>query len=74
MKVKLLTLYTGAKGRHNPGAVISVSDDEGKQLVRGGYAFEVKDASEIETTSMSAPETAVAPAQRKRGRPRKADV
>jgi len=39
MKVKLKTNYAGPKASYSVGAIIKVSDDEGKMLVKGGFAI-----------------------------------
>ncbi len=37
-KVKLMTLKAGPEGVFQPGQVLSVENEEGQQLVDGGYA------------------------------------
>lgn len=62
-KVKLLNQYCGPRGSFPPGSVIDVPDEEGKQLVEGGYATSVQ-AEKRETAAAQKPATAVkAPAK-----------
>lgn len=65
MKVKLKSIYRGAKGSYDAGDVIDVPSDEGKQLCEGGYAEPVKVA--YETASVKPAEKAVKP----KAKPRK---
>ncbi len=48
MKVKLTNKYTSSKGCFSVGTEILVSDEEGQQLVDGGYADEVKPVEKVE--------------------------
>lgn len=83
-QVRLRTILAGPNGVAQPGAVISVSDEEAKQLVNGRYAsyveLEVKEepkeeVTEKETTSEDRSEVEKAvepePRKKKRGRPPK---
>lgn len=45
MKVKMRTLDAGPDGVKHPGKTYDVSEAEGKALIAGGYAVEVKGAS-----------------------------
>lgn len=42
MKVKMLTLDAGPKGVFPAGSIREVDEKEGKELVKGGYAIEIK--------------------------------
>jgi hypothetical protein len=67
MKVKMLTLSAGPDGARQPGRIYPVSAEEGKALVDGGYAVEVKstDAANAEPSTSSAPRTADKPQGRR---------
>lgn len=45
MRIKLKANMADSRGAHQAGAVIVVDDKEGKALVAGGYASEVKAAA-----------------------------
>jgi hypothetical protein len=64
MKVKMLTLSAGPDGTRQPGKVYLVSADEGKVLVDGGYAVEVKSTDAVKADAPSTPRAAT----RQRGR------
>ncbi len=66
MKVKMITLSAGPDGARQPGKTYPVSAEEGKALIEGGYAVEVKstDAAKADASTSSAPRTAT----RSRGR------
>jgi len=66
MKVTMITLSASPDGARLPGKTYSVSAEEGKALIDGGYAVEVKstDAAKAEPSTSSAPRTAT----RSRGR------
>lgn len=71
MRVRMLTLSAGPAGVVQPGAVVEVSDEEGRALIAGRYAelveVPIKAAVPVETATLEgAPEAAVA----RRGRPR----
>lgn len=54
-KVKLMTLKAGPEGVFQPGQVLSVENEEGQQLVDGGYAIW---ADPPEKEALAAEETA----------------
>lgn len=66
MKLRMRTLSAGPKGVRAPGQVIEVSDAEGEQLLKGGYAERLeapaprKPAADVktETASTAPPENA----------------
>lgn len=68
-KVKLLTLKAGPEGIFPPGSVLSVSYEEGQQLVDGGYAVwadpPVKDVP-MAATEPPAPTEADVPAPKRK--------
>lgn len=64
MKVKLSTIYASPHLTAQPGSVIDVGDEEGRQLIEGRYGIEIPEtAAEAPATPETAPaETAEAPA------------
>ncbi len=77
MKIKMKTLAAGPLGNKHPNVEYDVPDQEGKDLVSGGYAVEIKEEPlkgapkpaepPIETAEAPpAPERAVPPGRRKR--------
>lgn len=64
MRVKMLTLSAGPDGSRLPGKTYTVSAEEGKALVDGGYAVEVKSTDAAKPVTSSAVRTAT----RQRGR------
>lgn len=67
MKIKLSTIYASPHLTAQPGSVIDVSDEEGKQLVAGRFGIVVEDtsaapafpeapATAAETAAIAAPE------------------
>ena len=44
MKIKMKTMMAGPKGTFGPGSIIDVSEEEGANLVAGGYAEAVPDS------------------------------
>lgn len=65
MKVKMLTLSAGPDGARQPGKTYPVSAEEGKALIDGGYAVEVKSTDAAKAASSSAPRTADKPKGRR---------
>ena len=41
MKIKLLSIYASPTGSYGKNAIINLPDKEARELVRGGYAFEL---------------------------------
>lgn len=50
IKVQLKTIYASPTGNHQPGAEISVSEQEANELVNGGYAVLVPSTENEEET------------------------
>jgi len=72
MKVRMLTIAAGPTLVASPGQVITVSDEQGKDLVAGGFAERVVDAEKAETASAdrraaSKSETSSLPAKGSKG-------
>ena len=44
MKIKMLTISAGPDGVFHPGAIRTVSKEEGEVLIKGKFAVEVADA------------------------------
>lgn len=65
-QVKLKTIMANASGCYNLGQVISVSDDEAKALIEGGFAADVTPKRTYETAAVEQPEKAVRPKPRKK--------
>jgi len=83
MRVRMRTLSAGPRGVRRPGEEHEVSEEEGRALVKGHYADEVRKPPKPEQAVAGPAETAVAPpaekavagpeeeAHRGRGRPRR---
>ena len=70
-KIMMKTLAAGPSGSLIPGQVVSLPNEEAKQLVAGGYAVYEK-AAEIETATAQPPENTMRKpaAKKKAGRKR----
>ena len=56
-KIMMKTLAAGPSGSLIPGQVVSLPDEEAKQMVNGGYAvYEENKAAEVETATAEPPE------------------
>jgi len=72
MKIKLRAGYASAKGTFDAGQTIEVDNNEGHQLIAGGYATPVGVAASLMASTSKAPETAkVAPAETRAPAPKK---
>ena len=72
-KIVMKTLSAGPNGSYSPGQLVSLPDEQAKELVAGGYAvYEGGKAPEIETATAQPPENTMRkPAtKRKAGRKR----
>ena len=65
MKIKMITLSAGPDGARQPGRTYTVSDAEGKALVGGGYAVEVKSTDVAKADASSLPRIADKPKGRR---------
>lgn len=73
MKIRMITLSAGPDGARQPGRTYTVSDAEGKALVGGGYAVEVKSTDVAKAAASSAPRTADKPQGRRAAKKDAAD-
>ena len=72
-KIIMKTLAAGPSGSLVPGQVVSLPDEEAKQMVNGGYAiYEENKAAEVETATAEPPENTMRKptTKRKAGRKR----
>jgi hypothetical protein len=70
MKVKLLKTMAGPDGCFHPGEVLTVSKNEGIELLTDGAAILLEDEPEPEVAEKyELEETAVFPTYKRRGRP-----
>lgn len=60
MKIRISTIYASPLVSAQPGSVIDVSDEEGRQLIAGKCGVEVSEKDPIESETAPAIETAEA--------------
>lgn len=68
MRVRLKSIYAGPRGAYAAGQVADLPTAEAYALCEGGFAEQIEDA--VETTDVPTPETAEAPANRRRRKAR----
>lgn len=63
MKIKLNSIYASPHHTAHPGSIMDVSDEEGAELVKGGFAAELKesavDAAEATIESAQSPDASI---------------
>lgn len=67
MRVKMISRFAGENGTANPGDEIEVTDQQGNDLIAGGFATIVKQI-EIETAVIREPENAAITTQKPKGK------
>lgn len=61
MKIKMRTLSISPLGIRKVGSIVEVSEQEGRDLVNGGYAEELPETSEALQAKIETPERASEP-------------